>query len=278
MLQKDNLKVAKVIQTPKNLFEIYLIENGLKHSDIKQYCSNYYNNYWEIFNLSKIINHFEIFTKMHQGSKKFKIHIFEENNLKATELLVIAPDHHGLFSLISGLVASSGYDVVNAKIITRSDGYALDTFFIQNKDRKPISEEHSKKRLLKIISQGLEGNFNVEKALNLRWEEIPARFRAVKAPTRVIIDNNMSDEYSILEIKCKNAPGVLYRITKVITSLGFQINTANVSTYGDRVVDIFYIKNAFGSKIDDNVTIEKVKTSILKILEETDPANQMIKS
>ena len=75
--------------------------------------------------------------------------VFEENNLKATELLVIAPDHHGLFSLISGLVASSGYDVVNAKIITRSDGYALDTFFIQNKDRKPISEEHSKKRLLK---------------------------------------------------------------------------------------------------------------------------------
>ena len=63
-----------------------------------------------------------------------------------------------------------------------------------------------------------------------------------------------------------------------LTSLGFQINTANVSTYGDRVVDIFYVKNAFGLKIDDNVTIEKVKISILKILEETDPANQMIKS
>ena len=124
----------------------------------------------------------------------------------------------------------------------------------------------------------IERNFNIEKALTQRWEEIPARFRAVKAPTRVIIDNNMSDEYSILEIKCKNAPGVLYKITKVITSLGFQINTANVSTYGDRVVDIFYIKNAFGSKIDDNKTIEKVTTSILKTLEEIDPANQMIRS
>ena len=104
---------------------------------------------------------------------------------------------------------------------------------------------------------------NIEKALNQRWKEIPARFRAVKAPARVIIDNNMSDKYSILEIKCKNAPGVLYRITKIITSLGFQINTANVSTYGDRVVDIFYIKNAFGSKIDDNITMEKIKISIL---------------
>ena len=78
-------------------------------------------------------------------------------------------------------------------------------------------------------------------------------------------------------MKCKNAPGVLYRITKVITSLGCQINTANVSTYGDRVVDIFYLKNAFGSKIDDNKTIEKVRNGIYHILEESDPANQMTK-
>jgi len=276
MLQKDN--VNELIKTPKKSFENFLVENGLTNSDAKQYCSYYYDNYWEIFKLSRIINHYEIFRNMYKDSKKFKVHLFDESKLKATELLVIAPDHHGLFSLISGLVSASGYDVVNAKIITRSDGYALDTFFIQNKNRQPIIEEHSKKKLLKVISQGLEGNFNVEKALNKRWEEIPARFRAIKAPTRVIIDNNMSDEYSILEIKCKNAPGVLYRITKVITSLGLQINTANVSTYGDRVVDIFYIKDAFGSKIDNNKSMDKVKMSILKTLEETDPANQMTRS
>ena len=276
MLQKDN--VNELIKTPKKSFENFLVENGLTNSDAKQYCSYYYDNYWEIFKLSRIINHYEIFRNMYKDSKKFKVHLFDESKLKATELLVIAPDHHGLFSLISGLVSASGYDVVNAKIITRSDGYALDTFFIQNKNRQPIIEEHSKKKLLKIISQGLEGNFNVEKALNKRWEEIPARFRAIKAPTRVIIDNNMSDEYSILEIKCKNAPGVLYRITKVITSLGLQINTANVSTYGDRVVDIFYIKDAFGLKIDNNKSMDKVKMSILKTLEETDPANQMTRS
>ena len=276
MLQKDN--VNELIKTPKKSFENFLVENGLTNSDAKKYCSYYYDNYWEIFKLSRIINHYEIFRNMYKDSKKFKVHLFDESKLKATELLVIAPDHHGLFSLISGLVSASGYDVVNAKIITRSDGYALDTFFIQNKNRQPIIEEHSKKKLLKVISQGLEGNFNVEKALNKRWEEIPARFRAIKAPTRVIIDNNMSDEYSILEIKCKNAPGVLYRITKVITSLGLQINTANVSTYGDRVVDIFYIKDAFGLKIDNNKSMDKVKMSILKTLEETDPANQMTRS
>ena len=64
---------------------------------------------------------------------KFKVHVFKESKIKASELLVIAPDHHGLFSLISGLVAASGFDVVSAKIITRSDGYALDTFLFKPK-------------------------------------------------------------------------------------------------------------------------------------------------
>ena len=262
----------------KELLKIHLSQNNIKISEIKKYCNNYYNNYWEVFNFDTIVSHFEIFTKMKNDLNKFKIHLFNESKLQATELLVIAPDHHGLFSLISGLVAASGYDVVSAKIITRSDGYALDTFFIQNKERHPISEDYLRKKLIRTITQGLEGDFNIEKELSKKWEEIPSRFRAVKAPTRVIVDNKTSDAYTILDIKCKNAPGVLYKITKVITSLGLQINTANVSTYGDRVVDIFYLKNAFGSKLDDDITIKKVKSSILEELKEIDFVNKVIKS
>ena len=126
------------------------------------------------------------------------------------------------------------------------------------------------------MHRGLEGNYNIEEALNIRWSQIPIRYRNIKAPARVRIDNITSNDYTILEIKCKNAPGVLYRITKIITDLGLQINTASVSSYGDRVVDIFYVKNAFGSKIEDDLTIEKVKMKIFKNLEETDPANQMM--
>ena len=269
-------KVLESQNNSKELLEKHLNKIGWKEKRSKEYCNNFYENYWEIFNLSTMIEHSIIFEKMQKESKKFTIHLFIESHFEASELLVIAPDHHGLFSLVSGLVASSGYDVVNAKIITRSDGYALDTFFIQNKERKAITEEYLKKRLIKIMIKGLEGNYNIEEALNIRWEEIPARFRAVKAPARVIIDNNTSNNYTIIEVNCKNAPGVLYRITKIIADLGLQINSASVSTYGDRVVDIFYVKNVFGTKIDDNLTIEKIKMYILKILEKTDPANQLM--
>ena len=267
-------KITEPLKSSKELLIRYLINKGVNDLDIKTYCSKFYNNYWGTFNLPSVVNHYEIFTSMKNYSKKLEVYLSNDSKLKATELLVITPDHHGLFSQISGLVASSGYDIVSAKIITRSDGYALDTFFLQNKERKPISDINLRKKLIETITKGLEGNFNIEKALNIKWKEIPARFRAVKAPIRVIIDNKTSDQYTILDIKCKNAPGVLYKITKIITSLGLQINTANVSTYGDRVVDIFYLKNAFGSKVDDNTTIEKVKNSILEELKEIDYVNQ----
>ena len=267
-------KITEPLKSSKELLIRYLNNKGVNDLDIKTYCSKFYNNYWGTFNLPSVVNHYEIFTSMKNYSKKLEVYLSNDSKLKATELLVITPDHHGLFSQISGLVASSGYDIVSAKIITRSDGYALDTFFLQNKERKPISDINLRKKLIETITKGLEGNFNIEKALNIKWKEIPARFRAVKAPIRVIIDNKTSDQYTILDIKCKNAPGVLYKITKIITSLGLQINTANVSTYGDRVVDIFYLKNAFGSKVDDNTTIEKVKNSILEELKEIDYVNQ----
>ena len=271
-------EITEPLKTSKELLMRYLNNKGLNDIEIKSYCSKFYNNYWGSFNLPSVVNHYEIFTKMKNISKKLEIFVSNDNKLKATELLVITPDHHGLFSQISGLVASSGHDIVSAKIITRSDGYALDTFFLQNKARKPIVDNNQRKKLIEIITRGLEGNFNIEKALNIKWKEIPARFRAVKAPIRVIVDNKTSDEYTILDIKCKNAPGVLYKITKVITSLGLQIKTANVSTYGDRVVDIFYLKNAFGLKVDDNITIKKVKHSILEALEEIDYVNHDFKS
>ena len=264
-------EITEPLKTSKELLKRHLIQKGLKDNDIRKYYGKYYDNYWMMFNLSSLINHYEIFLEMKNASKKLKIFISEEQRMKATELIVIAPDHHGLFSRISGLVASSGYDIVSAKIVTRSDGYALDTFFIQNKDKKPLNEDFQRNRLIETINKGLSGNFNIDKALNMKWKETPARFRAVKTPTRIIFDNKSSDNFTILEVKCKNAPGVLYRITKTITSLGFQINTANISTYGDRVIDNFYIKNMFGSKVDDILSIEKVKVAINDTLKELKP-------
>ena len=78
---------------------------------------------------------------MKKNGLKYDTKITIDKNINANELIVIAPDHHGLFSKITGVVASCGIDIVSAKIFTKSDGFAIDTFVVQDKNKKPIVEK-----------------------------------------------------------------------------------------------------------------------------------------
>ena len=80
------------------------------------------------------------------------------------------------------------------------------------------------------------------------------------------IDNDTSDDFTILEVNCKNAPGVLFKITKSISKLNLQIYNASISTYGTRVTDIFYVKDLFGQKIIDEIKMKQIKNNLLEVL------------
>ena len=86
---------------------------------------------------------------MLENERKFEVKIFNQEKFELIELIVIAPDHHGLFSKISGIVSSCGFDIVTAKIFTRTDGFALDTLLIQNKENKIIFEKRIQENLIK---------------------------------------------------------------------------------------------------------------------------------
>ena len=275
--QKSSKKTDKsLLNLSKSKLKDLLKKNNWTENQIVKYLSNFNSNYWSIFEFETINKHLDIWNKMYKNNKKYDAKITVEEKYNANELIVIAPDHHGLFSKIAGIVSSCGIDIISAKIFTKADGFAIDTFIIQDKNKKPIIETRIKEEFLKNLQKGLEGNYNFEKELKNRWNEIPARFRAMKAPARVRVDNETSAHHSIIEVNCKNAPGVLFMIAKSIADLGIQINTALISTYGNRVADIFYVKDLFGQKIIDNKKILKIKNDLLNILTKIDPSNEKI--
>jgi len=260
----------------KSKFERYLRDSSWSEKQITSYFEHFNPNYWKMFEFDTLIKHQKILSFMKKNGLKYDTKITIDKNINANELIVIAPDHHGLFSKITGVVASCGIDIVSAKIFTKSDGFAIDTFVVQDKNKKPIVEKRIIENFLKNLKSGLEGTYDFKKELNNRWNEIPSRFRAMKAPARVIIDNETSSNYSIIEVNCKNAPGVLYMITVSMADLGIQIKTASISTYGNRVVDIFYVKDIFGQKITDEKKILKIRNVLLNTLTKTDPSNEKI--
>ena len=129
-----------------------------------------------------------------------------------------------------------------------------------------ISEKDIQKKIFKKLKDGLEGIYNFEDELEKMLNETPSRIKKIKAPTRVHLDNDTSNDHTILEVKCKNAPGVLFKITQCISKLNLQIYNATISTYGTRVTDIFYVKDLFGQKIFDQMKIKKIKNNLLEVL------------
>ena len=98
--KSSSVKIESTIDTKSSLKK-HLLNNGYFEKDFINYSNKYYSNYWKIFDITNVVEHFEIFSKMKNEDLKFRAHFFKESKFKASELLVIAPDHHGLFSLIS---------------------------------------------------------------------------------------------------------------------------------------------------------------------------------
>jgi [protein-PII] uridylyltransferase len=90
--------------------------------------------------------------------------------------------------------------------------------------------------------------------------------RAIHVPPRVVIDNHASNTHTVVEVNGRDRPGLLHEVTAAITDEGMQIASAHVSTYGVRAIDVFYVKDVFGLKIQNERKLEKLRQAILQAL------------
>jgi [protein-PII] uridylyltransferase len=187
-----------------------------------------------------------------------------------SEITIYTADHPGLFSHIAGAMALAGANIVGAQIFTMSNGMALDTFMIQEalpSDRSGTAFERPERlaKLAALIEQVLSGRLRLRDALAKRTAP-PLRMAAFTAPPRVVIDNKASATHTLIEINGADRPGLLFNVTNALTELGLSIGTAKIATYGERVVDVFYVKDVFGHKIDEERKLTRVRERVLAAL------------
>ncbi len=185
-----------------------------------------------------------------------------------TEVTIYCPDHPGLIARLSGALALAGASIVDAKIATLSNGSALDTFLIQDADGGPFDRPDRLARLATRVDQALRGELDVVNELETRHREKRSkRTRGFKVSPRVMIDNKASNTHSVIEVNGRDRAGLLSTLTYALTELGLQVSTAKISTYGEEVVDVFYVKDIFGMKIDHPGKVKQIKTRLMSILE-----------
>jgi [protein-PII] uridylyltransferase len=182
-----------------------------------------------------------------------------------TEITLYTADHPGLFSRIAGALAISGANIVDARIMTMSNGMALDTFWVQDLAGRPFDRPDKLARLAVIFENVLTGDLKPHREL-ARPPAFPSRTRVFTVTPRVLVDNKASRSHTVIEVNGRDRPGLLFELTRELTRLNLQISSAKISTYGEKVVDVFYVKNLFGHKVEQPGKLADIRHSVEAVL------------
>jgi [protein-PII] uridylyltransferase len=175
-----------------------------------------------------------------------RIDLHPDVDRDATRACFAMIDHPGIFSRLSGALALVGANVVDARTYTSKDGYVTAVFWIQDADGHPYEEERLP-RLRQMIHKILLGEVKTSEAMKSR-DKIKKRERAFRVPTSITFDNEGSDIYTIIEVDTRDRPGLLFDLTRTLANNNVYIASAVIATYGEQVVDSFYVKDMFGLK------------------------------
>ncbi|MCX7374902.1 MAG: [protein-PII] uridylyltransferase, partial [Alphaproteobacteria bacterium] len=242
-----------------------LVSQAWAQGDIERFLALGYPGYWLSFDPDTHARHAAIIREAEASQAPLTV---RSNVLRAravTEVTVYAIDHPGLFSRISGALSVGGATIVDARIHTLTNGMALDTFWVQDASGGPLDAPHRLAKLSVLIEQALNGRLKLAQEIRKVRRE-PARLRAVTVPPRVVVDNHASNTHTVIEVNGRDRPGLLHDVTAAISGQGLQIASAHITTYGVRAVDVFYVKDVFGLKIDNERKLAPLREALLDAL------------
>ncbi|MEQ9694288.1 [protein-PII] uridylyltransferase [Shimia sp. SDUM112013] len=212
--------------------------------DIKKETGRHYDPYWQGLHVTA----HKVFAELLRGIEddEIRIDLHPDDDRDATRACFAMTDHPGIFSRMCGALALVGANIVDARTFTSKDGYATAAFWIQDIEGKPY-EKSRLKRLEQMIHKTLKGEVIATEAMRSR-DVIKKRERAFRVPTTITFDNEGSEIYTIIEVDTRDRPGLLFDLTRTLANNNVYIASAVIATFGEQVVDSFYVKDMFGLK------------------------------
>jgi [protein-PII] uridylyltransferase len=227
--------------------------------------SRHYDGYWLAFDDAAHERHARLMTAADAKGELLAL-TAESNAFRAvTEIVLYTPDHPGLFSQLAGAISVSGGSIVDAKAFTTTDGFALDIFSVQDADGGPFGDAARVERLRQAVQKTLTGELVPGRMFAKRPPK--KRQSAFKVRPRVSFDNNASTTATVVEVEGLDRPGLLYDVTLAIFESGLSISSAMVATYGERAMDVFYVRDGFGHKVIHETRLKAIEARLLKALE-----------
>lgn len=263
----------------RSISAIKLLERELSNwsaAEIASHVERGHSGYWLAFPPDILARHARLIHTAEIEKQPLSVTFNVDHWRSMTEVTIYTADRRGLFSQLAGAMALCNANIVDARIVTLNNGKALDTFFMQNNEGAPFDRPTHLARLSNTISRVIDAP---ERAL-AHIQDLPSLVNpaAINFPviSRVLIDNKASATHTVIEVNGLDRRGLLYYLTAGLTNLNLQISTAKVSTFGHRAIDVFYVKDHFGLKIENEVRIKKIYDMLVNVLTEVGPSERQL--
>jgi [protein-PII] uridylyltransferase len=235
----------------------------------KAYAARHYDAYWLSVATDKQLRHHELIAT---AAPKTVVTAVETDAFTSiTELTIYAPDHPRLLALITGACAAASANIAGAQIFTTADGMALDTILIQREFQTEEDERRRAERVADIIRKALRGELWLKEAVARAYRP-RTRINAFTVEPRVIIDNQSSNRFTVIEINGLDRLGLLYDLTEALYRLNLNIGSAHVTTFGEKAIDVFYVTDLTGGKIENEPRRKQIENALTAVLRPARPA------
>lgn len=211
----------------------------IAEAELVQFLEGLPRRYLTLFDADSIYQH----VRLRRNIGPHDVHSFLTRKGEAWELTVVTLDKPYLFSNICGVLASMGASILRGQALTSRNGLALDVFEFAAGTWKV-----SRAELDRVLSEVVTGHVDV--APRPAEKDRADAGRAAVAPL-LYFDNDYSQRYTILELVAEDAPGLLHRISRALSSFGCEVALVLISTEGDKAIDVFHIRKG-GAKLTDS--------------------------
>ena len=234
-------------------------------SEVERFVERHYPDYWLRTDTDKQVYHARLIRRAEKEGRKLIADATTDAFTAITELTVFAPNHPRLLALFAGACAANSANIVGAHITTTRDGFALDTFLLAREFAQDEDEERRAVRIGETIDKLLKGEVRL-KTLLARRRPATSRLEAFTVSPEVVIDNSLSDRFTVIEVAGRDRNGLLYDLTSTLSDLSLDIASAHITTFGEKAVDVFYVTDLTGKKLENAMRQRSIRQRLTTVL------------
>ena len=239
---------------------------GWSDPEIDAYIARHFPAYWLKVDHEHRTRHARFLLAAERDMHSMATEVATDRFRGITELTVTAPDHPRLLAIITGACAAAGANIVDAQIFTTTDGMALDSISVSRAFDNDEDELRRAARVARSIEQALKGDIRIAEVVASQHKK-RGNNRAFHVLSEVVIDNALSSRTTVVEVSGLDRPGLLYELTTALGKLNLNIASAHIATFGEKVVDVFYVTDLTGSKVLHAGRIKTIETTLKSVLE-----------